>query len=242
MEIDATKLTSAQKAIIYAILSLLGLVYGSAIFKIAASAAMNIMVIIGCGFALAGGIFVLPWLKVKMENFVLKKIKEEIKKHPIEYLQNDYAAAEISFDEQAKVIDDLKTTKDVFISRHNDYKKKHGEDEPEMLNSITIMEGVISELGEALKISKRDLDELRIIVEKETDKYRMAEGLTEATSKAMKAVGKKDSLLPFLRSEALAAAQDKFYGSLSSVKNLADRTNRQLNFKPERKEKLITQE
>lgn len=220
MEIDATKLTSVQKMIIYGILGLLGLVYGSAIFAIAASAAMNIMVILGCTLALAGGFFAVPWLKFKMANYFLKKMKKEARENPIETLQNEFIERKkmlsIAKERLTKIIGLTNSSKE----RHEAFQRKYQETDPAMEKMLIVSAQVITKARGKISDAETKLREFEKTIERENDRYQMALASGELAAALKSAEGDENPMQSFLHNEALDGVRTEFSQSMAEIDSL----------------------
>jgi len=222
MEIDATKLTSVQKMIIYGILGLLGLVYGSAIFAIAASAAMNIMVILGCTLALAVGFFAVPLLKFKMANYFLKKMKDEARANPIETWQNEAIERKKALDISKERLNQIVSLTNTSEERYSDYKQKHGETDEGMEKMLAASNLLIKKTREKIRSTEKDLEEFKRYIEKQNDRYKLALETGELAA-ALKNAGKNENpLQSFLHDEALDGVRHKVGKSMADINSLLD--------------------
>lgn len=214
------------------IISIVVLAFSAQILWAAASAGIAIGVLVILALIALGLTQVIPFLGQKLENWVLKKRKEEARKNPIEQLQNyllEKGAQVTAFKEAVGQIGaQIKSMRDMLSDRK---RQRPDRDTSKQEASLDAMEKAHAALVAKYEAAERALNDLKEVIEDKKFEWKFAQAGQQAMQRLNAASG-EDLLAEMLADEAFDSVRDNFNQVFSDLEMEASKLNsaKQLTF------------
>lgn len=214
------ELTGGQKVLLFGGLGIAVLVVAGPVLAMAAASAFDLLTLAAYGGVLFAGYLALPWAKMKWKNIVLKLIKAEARKNPIETLQNELLEKRESLNKAAKTHTKIKGMRGSLKERLDAFKEKHNTSDARMEEMLKKTGQLLIDMGKAIKTASSKIDEFERTVELESDRYEMALASGDLAKAYKEATGGEDPLRKFIENEALNSVRDSFHQSMAEIDEL----------------------
>jgi len=212
--------TGGQRALFYGGTAIVSLVVIAPVIAIALGVIVNLTAIGAICVALFAAWMARPWAILKWKNIVLKALKAEARRNPIETLQNEYLARKAKFDEARTRLVGLTATRNSLGEKLEAFKKKHERTDDKLQAMFDGLSSLIDKLGLNLATANGKLDEFRQNMEYQSDRYKIALETGDLAEELRQASGDNDPMQQFLHDEAIDAIRTEFNSSMAQIDDL----------------------
>ena len=182
-ELKNIELTRGQKTLFYGGAIIVGLAVAAPVLTLAATGAMSLMKLGVCVLILFGAWSLRGLAMMKWKNIVLKMLKAEARKNPVETLQNEYMTFKNGLTEASRRVQPLIATRDGLREKLQEYEDKYHSPDKQLSEMLEKLSEVIDKVKAKINATAEKLPAFRLFVQQQSDRYN---GLTNLDTKYVK--------------------------------------------------------
>lgn len=217
-------LTKGQKALFYGGATIAVLAVVSPVLIMALRGMLSLMGLVVCVLVLFGAWSLRHWAMLKWKNVILKMLKAEARKNPVESLQNEYATFKAGISEAGKRVQPLISLRNALKEKLDEYERKYHAPEAQLTAMLNKLSDVIDKVQAKLNATAAKLPIFKRFVEQQTDRYEIALK-TGALAQALRQVtGDEDPFRDFIHNEAVDAIRTEYHDAMADIDSLLSDT------------------